>query len=316
MTDPVPLPAGPFPPTGLLASLPPPPPGRTGWPWTVETSPPVAANAWPRITIVTPSYQQAAYVEETLRSVLLQNYPALEYIVIDGGSSDGSANLIERYASRLAYWHSQRDHGQADAINQGFDRATGEIVGWLNSDDFLLPGALFAVAQAFQQSQAEIVYADALEYFEDDRSLQYWQGYWVRPQFLQFGGVLPSHATFWKRTIHVPLWAELNCNVDGELWQRLVPGRHLNYLPLPLAVCRIHGESKSAAPRWREKWQEDDRRIWSRHGRPSRNRLFRLWFIKSQAVFKWFTRRRNLAAKQAVLAACAWPPPKWRASRL
>src|SRR5579862_8034570 len=153
MTDPVPLPAGPFPPTGLLASLPPPPPGRTGWPWTVETSPPVAANAWPRITIVTPSYQQAAYVEETLRSVLLQNYPALEYIVIDGGSSDGSANLIERYASRLAYWHSQRDHGQADAINQGFDRATGEIVGWLNSDDFLLPGALFAVAQAFQQSQ-------------------------------------------------------------------------------------------------------------------------------------------------------------------
>jgi len=302
-------------PTGL-ARLPAPPAGRSGWPWTVETLAPTGTADWPRITLVTPSYQQAVYLEETLRSVLLQNYPALEYLVLDGGSTDGSAAIIERYAPHLAYRQSRKDGGQADAINQGFARATGEIVGWLNSDDFLLPGALFAVAEAFRRTQAEIVYGDAFEYFEDDHSLQYWQGYWVRPEFLQFGGVLPSHATFWRRAIHVPLWSELNCNVDGELWQRLVPGHRLHYLPLPLAVCRIHGESKSAAARWREKWREDDQRIWARHGRPTRNRFFRHWFDRSQRVFKWFTRRRNLPAKHAILAACAWPPPKWRASRL
>ena len=108
----------------------------------METPPPAAAPeaGWPRITLVTPSYQQAAFLEECLRSVLLQNYPNLEYIVIDGGSLDGSADIIARYADKLAYWQSQRDGGQGDAINQGFSRASGHILGWLNSDDLLLPG--------------------------------------------------------------------------------------------------------------------------------------------------------------------------------
>jgi glycosyltransferase involved in cell wall biosynthesis len=301
----------------LLAALPAPPAGRTGWPWTVQTAAPPDAGAvhWPRITIVTPSYLQAAYVEETLRSVLLQNYPNLEFLVLDGGSTDGSAAIIERYAPHLAYWHSRADRGQGDAINQGFDRATGDILGWLNSDDFLLPGALLAVARAFLGGDADIVYGDALNYFEEDGSLQYWQGHWVRPGFLQFGGLLSSHATFWRRAVHVPLWAELNCNVDGELWQRLVPGRRLRYLPLPLGVFRAHAETKSNAERWREKWRQDDEKIWARHGRPTRSRVFRHWFSKSQRVYKWFTWRQNVPAKRAVLAACDWPPRTWRGPR-
>ena len=260
-----------------------------------------------------PIYQQAAFVEEGLRSVLLQNYPNLEFILNDGGSADGSADIIARYAPFLTHSQSARDRGQGDAINQGFDRATGDIMGWLNSDDLYLPGTLFAVAREFLRGAPDIVYGDALNFFEENgRALQYWQGYWMSRGFLQFGGLFSSHAIFWRRSIHVRLWDELNCNVDGELWQRLVPGRRLRYLPLPLGVCRIHGDTKSNAEQWRQKWREDDERIWARHGRPTQSRVFRRWFAWSQRAFKWCTLRRNRPAKLAVLAACAWPPPRWR----
>src|SRR5208283_3575458 len=174
---------------------------RSGWPWTVATAAPadLAHVRWPRISIVTPSYQQAAFVEECLRSVLLQDYPNLEYIVIDGGSRDGSREIIARYGPHLTYWQSEKDGGQGDAINQGFARATGEILGWVNSDDMLLPGALFAAAHEFLNGRPEIVYGDALNVYEDDHSLEYWQGYWVNPSFLQFGGVISSHSVFWRR---------------------------------------------------------------------------------------------------------------------
>ena len=303
-------------PTSLLPILPSPPTGRTGWPWTVETALPadLSGVAWPRITIVMPSFQQATFVEEGLRSVLLQNYPNLEFIVIDGGSQDGSAGIIAHYAAFLAHTQTAPDRGQGDAINQGFDRATGDIVGWLNSDDLYLPGTLFAVARAFLSREApDIVYGDALTLFEEDsRSLQYWQGYWISPSFLQFGGLFSSHAIFWRRAVHVRLWDELNCNIDGELWRRLVPGRRLRYLLLPLGVCRIHGETKSNAERWREQWRQDEERIVARYGPPRMGRLFRLWFSRSEKIFKWFTLRRNRAAKLAVIAACQWPPPRWR----
>jgi glycosyltransferase involved in cell wall biosynthesis len=300
-----------------MGVLPAAPTGRAGWPWTVETPRPADWRklAWPRITVVTPSYQQDAFIEECLRSVLLQNYPNLEYIVVDGGSHDGSRDIIARYDSNLAYWQSRKDGGQGDAINQGFARATGEILGWLNSDDLLLPGALFAAAQAFLDGQPDIVYGDALNAFEDDRTLQYWQGYWVIPSFLQFGGVISSHSVFWKRAINVPIWSELNCNIDGELWQRLVPGRSLRYLPVPLGVCRIHGDTKSNAAQWREKWRKDDEMIWARHGRPTSSRVFRQWFTRSQKIFKWAGWHRNRKGKRSVIDACQWGDRGWRGPR-
>lgn len=135
-----------------LAALPAPPRGRTGWPWTTETvlAGPTRRNgtAWPRISVVTPSYNQAEFIEETIRSVLLQGYPSLEYIVVDGGSTDGSQAIIKKYAPWITHWVSEPDLGQADAINKGLGFATGEWFNFINSDDFLTEGALQLVGES------------------------------------------------------------------------------------------------------------------------------------------------------------------------
>jgi glycosyltransferase involved in cell wall biosynthesis len=133
-----------------LLDLPCPPPHQRGWPWTEQTK---TSNTerrdqvkFPKISIVTPSYNQGEFIEQTIRSVLLQGYPNLEYIVIDGGSNDDTLAIIERYREFISIVISERDDGPATAINNGFRRSTGEWFNWINSDDYLLPGALFALA--------------------------------------------------------------------------------------------------------------------------------------------------------------------------
>lgn len=136
-----------------LADLPPPPNGRSGWPWTVETPalPPARADGspWPRISIVTPSYNQGPYIEETIRSILLQGYPDLEYIVMDGASTDETVEVLKKYEPWIASWVSEKDAGQADAINKGLARCTGEVFQFINSDDYLAPRALEVVGGRF-----------------------------------------------------------------------------------------------------------------------------------------------------------------------
>ena len=156
-----------------LRNLPPPPEGKSGWPWTEHAPVPSEAapdgHSWPRVSIVTPSYNQGQYIEETIRSILLQGYPNLEYIVIDGGSTDHSVEIIKRYAPWLAYWTSESDQGQPHAINKGIGKATGEIVNWINSDDLLLPGAVFRIVAALEQSDA--VGGGVIEFRQDKEEL-------------------------------------------------------------------------------------------------------------------------------------------------
>ena len=143
-----------------LAQLPPPARGNVGWPWTIETPrlPPTYPDGspWPSISIITPSYNQGHFIEETIRSVLLQGYPNLEYIIIDGGSTDETLPIIKKYEPWISFWVSEPDRGQSHAINKGFARSRGSILAWINSDDYYYEGAFEAVAK-FLQHRTSII---------------------------------------------------------------------------------------------------------------------------------------------------------------
>ncbi len=155
----------------LPGRIPGPPAGRSGWPWGgADPGGPSSlpdGSPWPRVTIVTPSYNQGSYLEECIRSVLLQGYPNLEYIVMDGGSSDESVGIIQKYSGSLTYWVSQPDRGQSDALSRGFALSTGELLGWLNSDDLLAPNALQAVVAEWRVRNRPCILTGQVKMFLD-----------------------------------------------------------------------------------------------------------------------------------------------------
>ena len=142
----------------IISDLPPPPAGKIGWPWTFEARqlPDINPDGrpWPRISIVTPTLDQGQFIEETIRSVLLQGYPHLEYIIIDGASDDETRTIIKKYEPWLTHWVSEKDRGQSDAINKGLTRSTGDIFQFINSDDLLAEGALGAIAGAYRRGMS------------------------------------------------------------------------------------------------------------------------------------------------------------------
>jgi len=154
-----------------LRELPAPAKDKTGWPWTEESErlPDKMPDGrpWPKISIVTPSYNQGQFIEETIRSVLLQGYPNLEYIIIDGGSTDNSVEIIKKYSPWLTYWVSEPDRGQSQAINKGLAHCTGEVFNWINSDDLLCPGALRAVATAWAKKAGTIIAGPVVDFKQD-----------------------------------------------------------------------------------------------------------------------------------------------------
>ncbi len=203
------------------------------------------------MSIVTPSYNQAAFLEATIRSVLLQGYPNLEYLVIDGGSTDGSVGIIKQYEPWLAYWVSEPDRGQSHAVNKGWTRSSGEIVGWVNSDDLLLPGALWHVATAFRaHPTAGVVYGDCDVWVPNRPSPVR-----VRARQARLETLVASEALFCqpagfyrRKAIEQVGWLDesLHYVMDRELWLRLFGTGELWCLEdMPLAVSREHGEAKS-----------------------------------------------------------------------
>jgi glycosyltransferase involved in cell wall biosynthesis len=205
------------------------------------------------VSIVTPSYNQAQFVEDTLRSVLAQDYPHIEYIVIDGASSDGSPDIIARYASRLAYWTSEPDQGQAEAINKGFQRARGDIVAWLNSDDVYLPGAVSRAVQAFAaHPQAGFVFGDALTIDAQGHPLSMLRfGEWGLDELLRFR-IICQPAVFMRRAVLQQsggLDQSYHFMLDHNLWlrlARLAPPQYIGSGDFnPLALARHHAAAKN-----------------------------------------------------------------------
>ena len=214
-----------------LSILPVPPIENHGWPWTEENRQPPDAmpngSLWPLVSIVTPSYNQGQYLEETIRSVLLQGYPNLEYLIIDGGSTDNSVEIIRKYEPWLAYWVSEPDNGQSEALNKGFSKSTGEIIGWLNADDLYAPGAVAAGTDSLSQyPEAAFVYGDwhIVDEFSDEIIYQTTRQVGVRDLLLE-GCLIPQQSTFFRRSILMGIGGldpDLNFVMDYDLFLRLL----------------------------------------------------------------------------------------------
>ena len=237
-----------------LTDLPPPPPGKIGWPWT-EESPQLPdtmpdGSAWPRVSIVMPSYNQGQFIEETIRSVLLQGYPDLEYAIMDGGSSDGSVDIIRKYEPWLASWCSEQDNGQADAINKGWQRATGDLLGWINSDDILTPGSIAtAVRYLKEHPHVGFVFGDLERIDAQGRRF----GLTTYKEFdlleiVKNAGWISQPGNLFRRTVFErvgPLDISLHFMMDFDYWLRAGLVCQFGYLRLPLARFRRHEEAKS-----------------------------------------------------------------------
>lgn len=206
-----------------------------------------------RISIVTPSFGQGHFIERTILSVLDQGYPNLEYLVQDGGSKDDTEAVLRKYEDRLAGWRSEADSGQSDAINRGFRHTTGDIMGWLNSDDMLLPGALASIDRFFaRHPDVDVVYGNRLMIDEEDREI----GRWIMPghdsDVLSWADYIPQETLFWRRSI----WEKVGGQIDESFrfamdWDLLVrfrdAGAKFAHIPQFLGAFRIHHQQKTSA---------------------------------------------------------------------
>ncbi len=205
----------------------------------------------PLVSIVTPSYNQAAYLHETMQSVLNQDYPKIEYLVVDGGSTDGSVEIIKEFESRLTWWCSEKDRGQAEAINKGLQRAKGEYIAWLNSDDLYLPGVISAVVALFtKHPDAAMVHGDVFAIDETGRTTnRITYGDWGIEGLMQFR-IIGQPAVFMRReALEAAGYLDLEYHflLDHQLWLRVGQQGKIIYNPEPWASARFHPEAKNVA---------------------------------------------------------------------
>ncbi len=240
----------------------------------------------PTITIVTPSFQQADFLRWTMRSVLGQGYGRLEYIVVDGGSTDGSREIIASQASRLAWWCSERDGGQTQAINKGLRRATGDIVGWLNSDDMLLPGSLHAVARRFSDPSIDAVCGWGVMMSSTGRARRRWVHAQPTAEVLRRRSILFQPAVFWRRSLHDlhgHLDESFRFTMDREWFARLAArGVVPALLPRCLAAYRTHAATKTST--LGDVGAAESARVLAMHGLAGPDHLPRFWKMRDRAM--------------------------------
>jgi glycosyltransferase involved in cell wall biosynthesis len=251
----------------------------------------------PLVSIVTPSFGQANFLERTMQSVLAQTYANLEYIVVDGGSKDQSKEIIEKYSSRLAWWVSEKDYGQTEAINKGFAHAHGKILAWLNSDDTYQPNAISEAVEFLQKNpEIGLVYGDANFIDEHDRLVGRFPARQTDLAGLRRGYVhIPQQASFFRANLWKkvgPLDESFFFAMDYDLWVRLAKISQLKYIPRTWANFRLHKDAKTISA---------DERCWPEmlrvHYRDGGSRLapivLKYWLRKlASPIINW--RRRRL----------------------
>jgi glycosyltransferase involved in cell wall biosynthesis len=222
-------------------------------------------NKQPKISIVTISFNQAAFLEETICSVLGQNYTNLEYIIIDGGSTDGSVDIIRKYEKQLSYWVSEKDNGMYEALQKGFDKSTGEIMGWINSDDFLHPGSLSLLAKLFSENP-ECNWLEGKNVVVDEQgnlvkecfpfnttkfAFYKWNFLTEKKDNIRAFGTLQQESTYWRRKLWEKAGAKLDVSLktagDFELWMRFFRYDKLFVTDEKIGAFRNRKEQKSIA---------------------------------------------------------------------
>jgi glycosyltransferase involved in cell wall biosynthesis len=244
--------------TPTLDDLPDPPPDKAGWPWTEQSDPlpetQPDGTPWPKISIVTPSYNQGEFIEETIRSVLLQGYPNLEYVVIDGGSTDDTLKVIGKYSPWVKFWESESDCGQSHAINKGFRHCSGEWGNWVNSDDFLCKDALHQFPLK-SLSKNTLYVGDCILVDRQSEPLRRHSGSvktledLVRvPDVWRSGGSIPQISALFSIEMY---WDMGGLNVlnhyamDYELWANMMlSGTNIKYVESEVGYFRVYEEQK------------------------------------------------------------------------
>ena len=220
---------------------------KQGWPYTNDVDPEIYKDKadWPKISIVTPSYNQGQFIEETILSILNQNYPNLEYIIIDGGSTDNTVEIIKKYEDRITYWVSEPDKGQSHAINKGFEKATGEIFAYLNSDDCYYPEILKKiVSQFYGTNKPTLVYGNSLNGSKFDKI-----DFCIKGNNQPFNphlgyGHIPQPSAFWSKT-KIQFDTQFQFTMDQDYWTKLFDGGYdFKYLDENIAFYREHTEAK------------------------------------------------------------------------